>query len=402
MLTRGLCLSLIYGILAATAPYAWASRHFDVVVIGAGPTGLVAAIEAAKQGASVLLLEKRQSHESPAAHAWGSRNRVIGLQVRTYENLKELGANIPAANVVSLEIHNTSGEKLDSNVQEFQSAGLVKQAHATIGLIEGALMAKARTLPIEIVFGAEQTEFATGAEKTLTFVRDGKLEKIDFTFAAVATGSNTTRFEPIFGARIQNTKVNANPMITADFKVNEDAGGFDMLKDLGNAGMIRAVALTANGHSSISVVETKELRKLTGPEFEAKARETLLAALKNFRLTGTMISGPTRFDLGQDRITRVHHNGIFALGDAARKTNPTTGLGVNLGVKDAAAFGMLVQVFKHEPQKIDTAVKWLENIINQNTQTSADKSEKIQAILQRESARFFNNTCKKDLTGAAA
>ena len=38
-----------------------ASRDYDVVVVGAGPVGLVAALLLAKQGISVLLLEKERS-----------------------------------------------------------------------------------------------------------------------------------------------------------------------------------------------------------------------------------------------------------------------------------------------------------------------------------------------------
>ena len=38
-----------------------ATRDFDVVVVGAGPVGLVAALLLAKQGISVLLLEKERS-----------------------------------------------------------------------------------------------------------------------------------------------------------------------------------------------------------------------------------------------------------------------------------------------------------------------------------------------------
>ena len=35
-------------------------KHFDVIVIGAGPSGMMASLQASGQGASVLLLEKKE------------------------------------------------------------------------------------------------------------------------------------------------------------------------------------------------------------------------------------------------------------------------------------------------------------------------------------------------------
>ncbi len=46
-------------------------RHYDVIVVGAGPGGSVAAWEAARRGLSVLLLEKRQEIGSPVRCAEG-------------------------------------------------------------------------------------------------------------------------------------------------------------------------------------------------------------------------------------------------------------------------------------------------------------------------------------------
>lgn len=47
------------------------ATHYDVVVIGAGPAGSMAALHAARHGASVLLLEKRQEIGSPVRCAEG-------------------------------------------------------------------------------------------------------------------------------------------------------------------------------------------------------------------------------------------------------------------------------------------------------------------------------------------
>ena len=35
-------------------------KHFDVIVIGAGPSGMMASLSASEKGASVLLLEKKE------------------------------------------------------------------------------------------------------------------------------------------------------------------------------------------------------------------------------------------------------------------------------------------------------------------------------------------------------
>jgi len=58
-------------------PLAEVKDSYDVVVVGAGPAGSVAAREAAAQGLSVLLLEKRQEIGSPVRCAEGIKHDVL-------------------------------------------------------------------------------------------------------------------------------------------------------------------------------------------------------------------------------------------------------------------------------------------------------------------------------------
>lgn len=53
------------------------STSYDVIVIGAGPAGSMAAFEAARRGASVLLLEKRQEIGSPVRCAEGISHEAL-------------------------------------------------------------------------------------------------------------------------------------------------------------------------------------------------------------------------------------------------------------------------------------------------------------------------------------
>jgi len=70
--------------MGALVPAAWlpptspgGRRSFDVVVVGAGPAGSVAAAEAARHGLSVLLLEKRQEIGSPVRCAEGITHAAL-------------------------------------------------------------------------------------------------------------------------------------------------------------------------------------------------------------------------------------------------------------------------------------------------------------------------------------
>lgn len=383
-------LAMIFLVFCAAAPRAWATRRFDVIVVGAGPTGLAIAIGAAQRGLSVLVLEKREVLPGDVPGEWGSRTRVIGLQDRTYAKLVEMGAKLPEGKVVSLEAHNFRGELVHPDLKTFQDAGLVKNIHIQVGPLENALGDLARTLPIEFVFGAVGTKFQSN--RRVSYRVGEQNFEAEFTWAALAVGSDTSDYTEMFGPRIKNKDVKAIPMISADFRVNESVGGFDILMTDDPEPTVDAVALTTNGVTSLSVIEPHATRGKSYEEFLPKANAHLAKVLGQFRLSGPQITKPMRFDLGQDHITEVYRDGVFVLGDAARRTSPTTGMGVNLGIKDAIAFAEFMGSWKKDHAVAERGTAWLKGVIESNSQVSAKKSQSIQDVLKRESSNFFK-TC---------
>ena len=61
-------------------------RHYDVVVVGAGPAGSTAARRAAELGLSVLLLEKRQEIGSPVRCAEGVGRELLIPFIEPHEH----------------------------------------------------------------------------------------------------------------------------------------------------------------------------------------------------------------------------------------------------------------------------------------------------------------------------
>ncbi len=155
------------------AKFAKALRS-DVIVVGAGPSGLVAAWRLAKGGARVLILEKRLS---PGGGIWGGSlgmNEVV-VQKEALGILDEAGVR-----------HRENGHLFTADAIELASALCVKALHAgavllNLTMAEDICIRSGRmtgvvanrtllgeSLPIDpIVFSARATIDATGHEAVL-------------------------------------------------------------------------------------------------------------------------------------------------------------------------------------------------------------------------------------------
>jgi len=83
-------------------------KEYDIVVVGAGPAGSMAAMEAAKQGAKVLIIEKRQEAGSPVRCAEGVGKEGLlktGIKIdRRWIANEAKGAKLIAPNRITIEL----------------------------------------------------------------------------------------------------------------------------------------------------------------------------------------------------------------------------------------------------------------------------------------------------------
>ncbi|MDY6985703.1 MAG: NAD(P)/FAD-dependent oxidoreductase [Candidatus Thermoplasmatota archaeon] len=83
-------------------------KEYDIIVVGAGPAGSMAAMEAAKQGARVLIIEKRQEAGSPVRCAEGVGKEGLlktGIKIDNRWISNEVkGAKLIAPNRITVEL----------------------------------------------------------------------------------------------------------------------------------------------------------------------------------------------------------------------------------------------------------------------------------------------------------
>jgi len=165
--------------------------RYDVIVIGGGPIGAVAAREAAKAGARTLLVERRREMKGPIACTG-----LIGPRT-----LSTLGAS---AGCVLREIravvgHAPDGSRLSLRADEVK--GLVIDRR----ILEAELLAQARSAGVEVLLGTEATVTEKG-EVTLAFTAEKDRVEAEVIIGAdgprskIARGSGLTPSSPPFSA----------------------------------------------------------------------------------------------------------------------------------------------------------------------------------------------------------
>lgn len=304
-----------------------ANTDTDVVVVGAGPTGLWLAAELATAGARVVILEKR-TERSPYARALGLMPRTLQvLALRgAVEPFLAAGRPVPAWHFGLLE----ESVRFDTLDTAFPYMLLLPQT-ATEALLEE----RARGLGVTIVTGAEVTgidQDDTAARVTATYEQGDAEHRID---SALVVGCD--------GARSAVRELSGIPFEGE----SSSAWGFigDVVLDAPPAPGTRIV----RPDGALIVAPLPDGRhRLTGwdPEHQAPDEELDLEPLRGFarRMAGTDFgarepSWLSRFGDANRLAASFRRGRVLLAGDAAHIHWPTGGLGLNAGVQDAMGLG---------------------------------------------------------------
>ena len=301
----------------------------EVLIVGAGPVGLTLAVELARYGVSVRVLDKaaQRSDQSRAIVVW---SRTLELLDRGGygEAFVAAGMRVAAANIVA------GGKSIGrielGGVASPHSYALMLAQNETERLLEEALNA----LGVQVERGVELLSFTEGLESVSVGVRrsDGIGEKVLCSWLVGCDGAHSTVRHGLHMVFTGDTQ--PSNWILADVELQGMPAPLEI-----------EVAWHAEGILAIFPFTPGRYRVIAdaGPSHSANRPPdpTLkeVQAMLDRRGRGGIIASDPRwlatFHINERKVVDYRRGRVFLAGDAAHVHNPSGAQGMNTGMQDA-------------------------------------------------------------------
>jgi 2-polyprenyl-6-methoxyphenol hydroxylase-like FAD-dependent oxidoreductase len=341
----------------------------DVLVVGAGPTGLTLAAQLARFGVHCRVIDKQlnRAHES----------RALGVQARTLEILETLGLGETlvrrGSNTTRLKLHVDRGEPASLDLGQVPRSDTRFPFILFVGQpqTEGVLAEYLSTLGVVIERGVELTTAHEEHGHVACALRhgDGRQESIVARYVAGCDGAHST-VRKAAGIDFEGAAYPQNFVLGDVEADNLERGaihafaagrGVAMFFPLGDPTTWRVMAIessrpqppTVSGHRH--VVSTQPLSLA---ELQAMIEEPTVGSVR-VRDAAWL----TRFRLHHRQASRYREGRMFLAGDAAHIHSPVGAQGMNTGIQDAWNLGWklaLVVDGRADPRLLDSyhAERW--------------------------------------------
>ena len=314
---------------------------FDVVIVGAGPVGLSAAIDLARRGRSVAVLEQRETpSDQPRAHVINARTMELFRQWDVADTIRE--ASLPphlatgfgwlpsiAANTLA------TLDYLDDDAAELNSPE--RLASCAQDLIEGALRDELAKHPsAQLRFGTRVTALEQGdGGVTLTTDEAAGGGIVNARFVIAADGANSTVRDLVDAGLTRSAALGTRANIYFQADLTEATRSRPYILWFIMSAETQGIFIALNGADrwvySVEVPDGTDVRAVFTEQY---CTELLRTATGVADLEPEILSVlPWRVDMAIADRWRV--GDVFLVGDAAHQFPPMGGFGMNSGIQDA-------------------------------------------------------------------
>lgn len=326
-------------------------REGRVLVVGAGPAGLVAAIEVARRGVDVRVVDKA---EGPAA---GSRGK--GLQPRSIEVFDDLGVagRIVSAGRFRLPIRKYRGRTIvgQSEVNPGAPEPTASTPYPRTLLIpqwrvQQTLLERLSELGVRVEYGSKLVDLRQddGSVRVGLASAAGR-EDASFTYVIGADGASST-VRGLLGVGFLGQTDESFRMLTADVEVtgldrdfwhwwpSPDGKLLAMCPLPATDAFQLQIAVTSDITGELSVGDINDLIEKRSGQTDIRVRRVRWQSIWRFNVR--MVD---RYRVGR----------VFLAGDSAHVHPPAGGLGMNTGIQDASNLAWKVaNVLRGAPEEL--------------------------------------------------
>ena len=325
----------------------------DVLIVGAGPTGLTAAIELARRGVACRIIDRRAEPSSAA-------DKAIGIQCRTMEIWENIGVVAEAMDAGSwlhgqtVFVNGRQTHQVSWDLPGLPYAHLGLPQYETERILTGCLA----RLGVAVERGTELLGSAQDDDGVTARLRlpSGAAQTVRARYLVGADGAHSAVREAI-GATFEGG-MGMFPQLfmlgDVDLDWSMPAGHllrFIQVEDEEMTGMLVCVPLRGRGRYRVATLAPPRLQAEVGTgvvppgfsqEYDPPALADIQAVLDRLAPAGTTASNlrwSSIFRIKHGIVDRYRAGRIFLAGDAAHLHPPAGGQGMNTGIQDAWNLG---------------------------------------------------------------
>ncbi len=308
----------------------------DIAVVGAGPTGSFAALQAAKLGAQTIVCEARAhrrfevpSHCTGHISLAGLKRLNLDLPRKVFEN-----------EIKSAVFYSPSGYRFSVR---FDSAVTCVVDRA---LFDQHLCRKALEAGVQVLTGVRVDSFLTknGTVKGVVLKKRGKTEKLISKVVIDAEGVTSTLLKRARLPTANSHMIISGVQAEVDRISNCQRDTVEVFLSRRNApGLFAWIVPRRDGSAKIGLATENGNPRICLSRFIS------CNPITRQRLKGSKVSSLVYHPISLGGpISRTFHDGLLIVGDAASQVKPTTGGGVVMGLTCAEIAGRVAALAAHK------------------------------------------------------